>query len=104
MITWLFDLVTNRKLIQRSKNLAQPNLTRHPANFSLRERAAPLNMTCMGGHAAPLEPTTKAKPLRIIQWIESTDSSHPRSHRVVMSGRMSDVCAELDRLVAMDGA
>jgi hypothetical protein len=34
------------------------------------------------------------------------DAQQPRRHpsRVVISGRMADVCAELDRLVALEAA
>ena len=37
--------------------------------------------------------TVRAKPLRVV---------HGGSGRLVISGRMADVCAELDRLAAME--
>ncbi len=45
----------------------------------------------------------KTPPLRIARVIESGQS---RSHvgRMVISGRMADVCAELDRLAACEAA
>jgi len=47
--------------------------------------------------------THRARPLRIERIVES---GQPASHvgRMVMSGRMADVCAELDRLVARESA
>ena len=43
----------------------------------------------------------KPRPLRVLHFI---DSSSPRTDvgRMVMSGSMADVCAELDRLVAQE--
>jgi hypothetical protein len=47
--------------------------------------------------------THRTQPLRIERIVES---GQPTSHvgRMVMSGRMADVCAELDRLVAREAA
>jgi hypothetical protein len=44
-----------------------------------------------------------ARPLRVVRMV---DAQHPdsRAARVVISGRMADVCAELDRLVAIEAA
>jgi hypothetical protein len=42
-----------------------------------------------------------AKPLRVIRVVDGRSSSRSSS-RVVISGRMADVCAELDRLVALE--
>jgi hypothetical protein len=45
----------------------------------------------------------KPKPLRVVRVMES---GQPRSDvgRMVISGRMADVCAELDRLAACEAA
>jgi len=45
----------------------------------------------------------KQKPLRVVRVLES---GQPRSDvgRMVISGRMADVCAELDRLAACEAA
>ncbi|TFZ04759.1 hypothetical protein [Ramlibacter rhizophilus] len=47
--------------------------------------------------------TETARPVRVIRVCE--DRSRPRAQagRMVISGRLADVCAELDRLVALDG-
>ena len=41
-----------------------------------------------------------AKPLRVIRVVDSRSARD--SSRVVISGRMADVCAELDRLAALE--
>jgi hypothetical protein len=43
------------------------------------------------------------RPLRVVRVLES---GQPRAHvgRMVISGRMADVCAELDRLAAREAA
>ena len=45
-----------------------------------------------GGHVCP--PYAKKKPVRVVR----------TQGRMVMSGRLADVCAELDRLVALEAA
>jgi len=54
--------------------------------------------------AAPARPCEKARrPLRVVRLVEG--SSAPASAgRMFMSGRMADVCAELDRLAALEAA
>jgi hypothetical protein len=55
-----------------------------------------------GGGAAAAS-TAPALPLRVVRMV---DSQHPgrAAGRMVISGRMADVCAELDRLVALEAA
>ncbi|MDE2605515.1 MAG: hypothetical protein KGL68_06305 [Burkholderiales bacterium] len=47
-------------------------------------------------------PCVAAKPLRVVRVLEP---SAPRTvaGRMVISGRLADVCAELDRLAALEG-
>lgn len=42
---------------------------------------------------------SRGKPLRIIQWADNTGHG---TRRIVMSGRFADICAELDRLAALE--
>lgn len=51
--------------------------------------------------APPCIQVQKAKPLRVLRFV---DSNMPRTSvgRMVMSGSMADVCAELDRLAAQE--
>ncbi|WP_431276379.1 hypothetical protein ACQ858_09100 [Variovorax ureilyticus] len=47
--------------------------------------------------------SASARPLRVVRMV---DAQQPHRHpgRVVISGRMADVCAELDRLAALEAA
>ncbi len=45
--------------------------------------------------------TRASRPLRVVRVIDPQQPDHHGS-RVVISGRMADVCAELDRLAAME--
>jgi hypothetical protein len=42
------------------------------------------------------------RPLRVVRVVDGKGQQH--SNRVVISGRMADVCAELDRLAALETA
>jgi hypothetical protein len=61
----------------------------------------------VASRAVPVRASTcfepKLKPLRIVRVMES---GQPRTDvgRMVISGRMADVCAELDRLAACEAA
>lgn len=44
-----------------------------------------------------------SRPLRVVRMVEGHQSG-PKAGRMVISGRMADVCAELDRLVALEAA
>ena len=48
-------------------------------------------------------PAATVRPLRVVRTV---DAQRPgvRAGRVVISGRMADVCAELDRLAALEAA
>jgi hypothetical protein len=46
---------------------------------------------------------TKVMPLRVLRVVE-TGSPRSSTGRMVISGRMADVCAELDRLVEREAA
>ncbi len=44
-----------------------------------------------------------ARPLRVVRTVDA-QAQDRRAGRVVISGRMADVCAELDRLAALEAA
>ena len=46
---------------------------------------------------------TPPRPLRVVRFMEAGQTS-AQVGRMVISGRMSDVCAELDRLAAREAA
>jgi hypothetical protein len=56
-----------------------------------------------GGTATPAAAAAApARPLRVVRVVDG--KGQQRSDRVVISGRMADVCAELERLAAIEAA
>ena len=49
----------------------------------------------------PLRPDHTDRPLRVVRMLDA-QPSRSSSGRMVISGRMADVCAELDRLAALE--
>ena len=45
-----------------------------------------------------------SKPLRVVRVAEDGHTSPSSAGRMVMSGRMADICAELDRLVHLEAS
>jgi len=69
-------------------------------------RGRSLHATGGGGQAARARPTScqqAGKPLRVLRII---DAGHAPAGagRMLISGRMADVCAELERLAALEAA
>ncbi len=52
----------------------------------------------------PTTPSRPARPLRVLQVAEPSPHNHTHAGRMRISGRMADVCAELDRLAALEAA
>ena len=48
--------------------------------------------------------TVPARPLRVVRIAEEGVNSTYGAGRMVMSGRMADICAELDRLVHLEAS
>lgn len=65
-------------------------------------RPAPLKAVC-SQPVRSLQParTCAAKPLRVLRVVEANHAP-ASAGRMVISGRMADVCAELDRLAALE--
>ncbi len=78
------------------------------AAWFLGSRPAPLPAPPVAGRALPAglaarpaRPAQRAKPpLRVVQVMEP--GSRAGTGRIVISGRLADVCAELDRLAAQE--
>ena len=67
---------------------------------AVRPACAPRAGTTVPGHThAPVA----ARPLRVVRTVDAQQPGR-RAGRVVISGRMADVCAELDRLAALEAA
>jgi hypothetical protein len=87
-----------------------PAFGKHTANRTLRTAVSIQNAPdFIAASAIPARPTSHFinkstdKPLRILRVVESGQSSASVG-RMVISGRMADVCAELDRLAAREAA
>jgi hypothetical protein len=67
----------------------------------LAPRPAPVPRAAV--RVAPQQPVAlrPAKPLRVLRVVEQT-GSQATAGRMVISGRLADVCAELDRLAAQE--
>ena len=77
-----------------------------PLSRRAREQQPPAGSVPTGAGVARRSLNSSARlrpsrPLRVVRWV---DASHaPASAgRMFMSGRMADVCAELDRLAALE--
>jgi hypothetical protein len=51
----------------------------------------------------PAAARPRPRPLRVVRVVETSPGT-PGAGRMVISGRMADVCAELDRLAALEAA
>lgn len=75
-----------RAVARRFAAAPAPQIARH---------AAPSAVTSVRARAA-------SRPLRVVRVVEGAAS--PSAGRMVISGRMADVCAELERLAALEAA
>lgn len=79
-----------------------------PCSIAQYEPAKPKNPPgLMDFHTAPVSAAGKSpnphKPLRVVRVLEAGQAQSSVG-RMVISGRMADVCAELDRLAARETA
>jgi len=54
------------------------------------------------GQSTPKAAPAAARPLRVIRVVDGRQGEKRSTNRMVISGRMADVCAELDRLAALE--
>jgi hypothetical protein len=79
------------------------HLTPDDSSAGLRYVAVrPACATRTHGTTAPVAAVAPARPLRVVRVVDG--KGQQRNNRVVISGRMADVCAELDRLAAIEAA
>jgi hypothetical protein len=78
--------------------------SRHTAAPTLRTAVRPaISRTCSPRPVvAAIRHERPRRPLRIVRVMESANAAG--AGRMFMSGRMADVCAELDRLAALEAA
>ena len=78
--------------------------TVHAAPVTSGSISRPASPSAWRATAPTIQPHLQVRrPLRVVRVVES---GQPRAHvgRMVISGRMADVCAELDRLAAREAA
>lgn len=63
----------------------------------------PACTTRANGAVTPAAAAAPARPLRVVRLVDGHGQQRS-SNRMVISGRMADVCAELDRLAALESA
>jgi hypothetical protein len=63
----------------------------------------PLSQTLPLAAHAPVSRSCVRRPLRVVRVMEACQASSGAG-RMVISGRMADVCAELDRLAELEAA
>jgi hypothetical protein len=69
----------------------------------VQKRVTPQNWAhkSINSHSTALRMSTASTPLRVVSWNEAGSASGCPG-RIRISGRMADVCAELDRLAAKE--
>ena len=82
---------------------ARPAAVRAPALRTPALRTPALRARCERPVSLPVRREALRRPLRVVRVVESA-SVQAGAGRMFMSGRMADVCAELDRLAALEAA
>lgn len=92
------------RLIPARRPHARDRLDHNDTSAGLRYVAVRPACTTRAGSstATPAVAAAPARPLRVVRVVDG--KGQQRSDRVVISGRMADVCAELDRLAALEAA
>ncbi len=54
--------------------------------------------------SAPAAAPAPSRPLRVVRAVDAQQGRQLSSNRVRISGRMADVCAELERLAAIEAS
>lgn len=107
MLAWIHTSLAALGRHLFGKAATRPS-TAHSVEQPSKHAAAVLDSARRGATTATAgranSSTTTGKPLRIIQWIDSSDKAKPEARRMVMSGRFADICAELERLSALESA
>jgi hypothetical protein len=83
-----------------------PRRLGRPVAISSGLRYVGVRPSCPSRQSEATAPGAAALPARPLRVVRRVDAHQPGRHpsRMVISGRMADVCAELDRLVALEAA
>ncbi len=69
-----------------------------------RQAAAPCAAARDVAPQIQVQPQRAQRPLRVLRVLRVVEAHSPGAGRMVISGRMADVCAELDRLAALEAS
>jgi hypothetical protein len=97
--------LANRLMTARrsSSSRRRDRLDATESSAGLRYVAVRPACTARSGGTAPSETAAPARPLRVVCVVDGKGQQR-NNNRVRISGRMADVCAELDRLAALEAA
>ncbi|WP_418116568.1 hypothetical protein ABL849_16995 [Variovorax sp. 375MFSha3.1] len=95
--------LANRLMPARRPSHRRDHLDSAESSAGLRYVAVRPACTARTGGTAPSEAAAAARPLRVVRVVDGKGQQR-NSNRVLISGRMADVCAELDRLAALEAA
>lgn len=93
-----------RWLLPASTKALPPQVAPASRRVSTASKVSSVQSSWMtSGAAASQGNATVRRPLRVVRFLEAGQTP-AQVGRMVISGRMSDVCAELDRLAAREAA
>lgn len=95
--------LANRLMPARRSSHRRDRLDATESSAGLRYVAVRPACTARSGGTAPSEAAAPARPLRVVRVVDGKGQQR-NNNRVLISGRMADVCAELDRLAALEAA
>lgn len=99
LVGWLTAARAPRQRVRLQSQALRPAPVRGDA-YASHAGSAPMRIACSThGQAA-----SSSRPLRPLRVLRIVDTSHVAASagRMLISGRMADVCAELDRLAAQE--
>ena len=97
-------LLTIADLFMPLQSLANRWMPARRAHHNGGLRYVAVRPACTARPVAAATMAPAARPLRVVRVLDHSPRAGRGSGRVVISGRMADVCAELDRLAALEAA
>lgn len=95
--------LANRLMPARRPSRRGDHLDTAESSAGLRYVAVRPACTARSSGTTPSGSAAQARPLRVVRVVDGKGQQRG-NNRMVISGRMADVCAELDRLAALEAA
>lgn len=111
-LAWLMPVSTRDAALRKTPSALPGHVPGHMPGFAGRRHAppslptrwtAPSGAVATRPACAPRPQRPQQRPLRVTRFVERS-LAPAGTGRLVISGRMADVCAELDRLAALEDA